>query len=60
MMPKRSTGYGELGGPERAEALRRLNVAFVVLKRYNGSDPETMPFLTALAREGRRVAAFSP
>jgi len=35
-------------------------VAFVVLKRYNESDPATLPFLAALAREGRRLAVFSP
>jgi hypothetical protein len=35
-------------------------VAFVVLKRYNRSDPATLPFLAALAREGRRIAVFSP
>ena len=37
-----------------------LGVVFVVVKRYNNPDPETLPFLTALAREGRRIAAFSP
>ncbi len=35
-------------------------MAYVVIKRYNKPDPETLPFLTALAREGRRIAAFSP
>ena len=35
-------------------------MAFVVLKRYNESDPATLPFLAALAREGRRLAVFSP
>jgi hypothetical protein len=52
--------YDELGGAHRLEALRRLGVALVVVKRYNEPDPETRPFLAALAREGRRVAAFSP
>ena len=52
--------YNELGGPRGLDALRRLDVAFVVLKRYNTSDPETTPFLAALAQEGRRVAVFSP
>ena len=42
------------------ERLRRLGVAFVVLKRYNDGDPELMPLLTALSREGRRMAVFSP
>ena len=31
-----------------------------VIKRYNKPDPETLPFLAALAREGRLIAAFSP
>jgi hypothetical protein len=35
-------------------------VAFVVLKRYNTPDPATLPFLTALAREGRQIAVFTP
>lgn len=52
--------YAELGGAAGLQALRRLNVAFVVVKRYNSSDPETLPFLAALAREGRRLATFSP
>ena len=49
-----------LTGPAGLEPLRRLGVTFLVLKRYNRSDPETLPFLEALAREGRRIAAFSP
>jgi hypothetical protein len=52
--------YSELGGSRGLDALRRLGVAFVVVKRYNRPDPEAAPFLTALAREGRRMAAFSP
>lgn len=52
--------YSELGGPVGLQALRRLNVVFVVVKRYNRSDPETLPFLAALAREGRRLTTFSP
>ena len=40
--------------------LRQLGVAFVVFKRYNSSDPDSLPFLTALAHEGRRIASFSP
>jgi hypothetical protein len=50
----------DLGGPGGLEPLRRLGVAYVLIKRYNRSDPETLPFLTALSREGRRIAAFSP
>jgi hypothetical protein len=35
-------------------------VAFVVFKRYNELDLETMAFVQALEREGRRIAVFSP
>jgi len=42
------------------EPLRRLGVAYAVVKRYNRPDPETVPFLTVLAREGRMLARFSP
>jgi hypothetical protein len=52
--------YRELGGERGLRALRQLDVAYVVIKRYNKSDPETLPFLAALAREGRRVATVSP
>jgi len=52
--------YAELGGEHGLRALRQLSVAYVVIKRYNKSDPETLPFLAALAREGRRVATVSP
>jgi hypothetical protein len=50
----------QLGGTAGLEPLRRLGVAFVVLKRYNVRDPDIDPFLAALASEGRRIAAFSP
>jgi hypothetical protein len=50
----------QLGGTDPLAALRREHVAFVVLKRYNEADPATLPFLAALAREGRRIAVFSP
>jgi hypothetical protein len=50
----------QLGGNDPLAALRREHVAFVVLKRYNEPDPATLPFLAALAREGRRIAVFSP
>jgi hypothetical protein len=50
----------QLGGGDAMDVLRREHVAFVVLKRYNASDPATLPFLAALAREGRRIAVFSP
>ena len=42
------------------EALRRENVAFLVLKRYNDGAPATMSLLAALAGKGRRIAVFSP
>jgi hypothetical protein len=50
----------DIGGTAGLEPLRRRGVAFVVIKRYNDRDPDTVPFLAALAREGRRIAAFSP
>lgn len=50
----------DLGGKNRLAALRRLGVAFVVFKRYNRLDQEAIPFVEALAREGRRIAVFSP
>lgn len=50
----------QLGGSAGLEELRRLGVAYILVKRYNRPDPETLPFLTALSREGRRIAAFSP
>jgi hypothetical protein len=52
--------YVALGGPDGLRPLRSAGVAFVVVKRYNDPDPATLPFLAALAREGRRIAAFSP
>jgi Dolichyl-phosphate-mannose-protein mannosyltransferase len=50
----------DLGGNAGLEPLRRLGVTYVLLKRYNRSDPETLRFLTALSLEGRRIAVFSP
>jgi len=41
-------------------ALRAEHVAFVVLKRYNDEAPATLPLTAALARDGRRLAVFSP
>jgi hypothetical protein len=52
--------YDQLDGTDPLQAVRAEHVAFVVLKRYNRSDPTTLPFLAALAREGRRIAVFSP
>lgn len=49
-----------LGGAAGLDPLRRLGVAYVLIKRYNNPDPETLPLLTVLARDGRRLAAFSP
>lgn len=50
--------YGELEGT--LDALRRLDVDFVVVKRYNKADRAVQLFHAALAREGRRIAVFSP
>ena len=50
----------ELNRPDAIERLRSHRVAFVLLKRYNSVDSELTSFLTALARDGRRVAVFSP
>lgn len=50
--------YDSIGGD--LSHLRAEHVAFVVLKRYNGDDPNTLPLFAALAREGRRLAVFSP
>jgi hypothetical protein len=36
------------------------HVAFVVLKRYNDEAPAMLPLTAVLAREGRRLAVFSP
>ena len=52
--------YDRLSGDDPLKPLRTEHVAFVVLKRYNTADPATLPFLTALAREGRRIAVFTP
>jgi hypothetical protein len=52
--------YTELGGSRELDALRQFRVEYVVIKRYNRPDPGTLPFLTALARGGRRIATFSP
>lgn len=42
------------------DRLRGQRVAYVLLKRYNSVDSELTAFLAALARNGRRVAVFSP
>lgn len=52
--------YGGLGPEASDNPLRAEHVAFVLLKRYNDVDPATLPLLKTLAREGRRVAVFSP
>jgi hypothetical protein len=47
----------------QGDALARLraeHVAFVVLKRYNDEAPAMTPLTAALARDGRRLAVFSP
>ncbi len=52
--------YEGLGGTAGLTPLRAAGVAFVVVKRYNNPDPATLPFLSALTREARQVAVFSP
>ena len=52
--------YAELGRAAGLARLRQLGVTYVVLTRYNTPDPDTVPFLQALAAEARLVAAFSP
>ena len=52
--------YDQLRGADPLAAMRREHVAFVVLKQYNTVDPVALPFIQALAREGRRIAVFSP
>ena len=42
------------------ETIRAEHVAFVVLKRYNDEAPAMQPLTAALARNGRRLAVFSP
>ena len=50
----------ELVGSRGLDVLRQLGVAFVILKGYNASDPEMTSLVSALGREGRRIASFSP
>ena len=50
----------EFPQPDPLAPLRKEHVAFVVLKRYNDEAPAMLPLTAALAREGRRLAAFSP
>ncbi len=40
--------------------LKRLGVAYVILKRYNSLDPELTVLASELARAGRLIATFSP
>jgi hypothetical protein len=40
--------------------LRAEHVAFLVLKRYNDEAPALLPLTAGLARDGRRLAVFSP
>lgn len=42
------------------KAVRAEHVAFLVLKRYNDEAPAMQPLTAALARDGRRLAVFSP
>jgi hypothetical protein len=52
-------GYGDLDG-DPLGALRARRVEYVVLKRYNVTDPAVAPLAEALARGARRVASISP
>jgi hypothetical protein len=52
--------YTQLGGASDLEALRRLGASFVVVTRYSRPAAVTLPFLDALARNGSRIAEFSP
>jgi hypothetical protein len=50
----------EVSRPDGLNVIRRLGIAFVVLKRYNRADRDVAEFATLLSREARRVATFSP
>jgi hypothetical protein len=49
-----------LGTVDPLSSVRSEHVAFVVLKRYNDEAPAMQPLTAALARDGRRLAVFSP
>jgi uncharacterized membrane protein len=49
-----------LGPRDPLSSVRAEHVAFVVLKRYNDEAPAMQPLTAALARDGRRLAVFSP
>jgi hypothetical protein len=51
---------GDLGQAHGLAPLDQLGVTYVVLKRYNRLDPETMPLVAELARRARLIAVFSP
>jgi hypothetical protein len=40
--------------------LKRLGVAYVILKRHNTLDPELAAMASELSRAGRLIAEFSP
>ena len=50
----------ELSGGAGLEPLRRRGIQYVVLKRTNVPNPEIRDLEMALAREGSRIAEFSP
>jgi len=50
----------DAGGPTGLEPLRARHLAYVVLKRYNDPGSSFAPLLSALEREGHRIATFSP
>jgi Dolichyl-phosphate-mannose-protein mannosyltransferase len=47
-------------GSDPRGTIRAEHVAFVVLKRYNDEAPAMQPLTAALARDGRRLAVFTP
>jgi hypothetical protein len=50
----------ELSGNVGLKPLRDLKIDYVVLKRENVENPALRPLVSALDREGRRIAEFTP
>ena len=49
-----------LPAADRLAPLRQLGIEYVVLKRSNTANPEQQPLEDALARDGRKLAEFTP
>ena len=49
-----------LPAADRLAPLRQLGIEYVVLKRSNTGNPEQQPLEEALAREGKKLAEFTP